>query len=78
MPVMFLFILNDYPAGLNYYYFISTLITVLSTTIIKAFFIDDKAILAQLEANKKKPLKKSKWAQRMDELMKEQQKKQRR
>lgn len=74
MPIMFLFILNDYPAGLNYYYFISTLITVLSTTIIKAFFIDDKAILAQLEANKKKPMKKSKWAQRMDELMKEQQK----
>ena len=22
MPVMFLFILNDYPSGLNYYYFI--------------------------------------------------------
>lgn len=74
MPVMFLFILNDYPAGLNYYYFVSTLITVLSTTLIKAFFIDDKAILAQLEANKKKPMKKSKWAQKMEELMKEQQK----
>ena len=74
MPIMFLFILNDYPAGLNYYYFVSTLITVLATTFIKAFLIDDKAILAQLEANKKKPLKKSKWSQRMEELMKEQQK----
>ncbi|MCQ2228683.1 MAG: membrane protein insertase YidC [Bacteroidales bacterium] len=74
MPIMFLFILNDYPAGLTYYYFVSTLITVLSTTFIKAFLIDDKAILAQLEANKKKPMKKSKWAQKMDELMKEQQK----
>lgn len=78
MPIMFLFILNDYPAGLNYYYLLSTLITVLATTFIKAFLIDDKAILAQLEANKKKPMKKSKWAQRMDELMKEQQKRQRR
>lgn len=28
MPVMFLFVLNDYPSGLNYYYFISTLISV--------------------------------------------------
>lgn len=74
MPIMFLFILNDYPAGLNYYYFVSTLFTVLSTTLIKKFFIDDKAILAQLEANKKKPMKKSKWAQKMEELMKEQEK----
>jgi len=74
MPIMFLFILNDYPAGLTYYYSLSTLITILSTTFIKAFLIDDKAILAQLEANKKKPMKKSKWAQKMDELMKEQQK----
>lgn len=74
MPVMFLFILNDYPAGLNYYYFISTLITVLSTLVIKNFFIDDKAILAQLEANKKKPMKKSKWQQRYDEMLKQQMK----
>ncbi|MCQ2204125.1 MAG: membrane protein insertase YidC [Bacteroidales bacterium] len=74
MPIMMLFFLNDYPAGLNYYYFISTLITVLSTTFIKSFMIDDKAILAQLEANKKKPMKKSKWAMKMEEIMKEQEK----
>ena len=29
MPVMFFFIFNDYSSGLNYYYFISTLISVL-------------------------------------------------
>ncbi len=28
MPIMFLFVLNDYPSGLNYYYFMSTLISV--------------------------------------------------
>ena len=30
MPIMFLFILNDYPSGLNYYYFISTLVSVVT------------------------------------------------
>ncbi len=35
MPVMFLFILNDYPSGLNYYYFISTLISVVTTLIMR-------------------------------------------
>ena len=35
MPVMFLFILNSYPSGLNYYYFISTLISLLTTIILR-------------------------------------------
>lgn len=79
MPVMLLFFFNDYPAGLCYYYFISTLITVLQTTIIKAFFVDEKAILEKIEANKRKQshTKKSKWALRYEELMKEQMKNQR-
>lgn len=74
MPVMLLFFFNDYPAGLCYYYFISTLITVLQTLLIKAFFIDEQAILAKIEANKKRPHdpKKSKWAQRYEELMRQQ------
>ncbi len=78
MPVMLLFFFNDYPAGLCYYYFISTLFTVLQTTIIKAFFIDDKAILAQIEANKRRPQssKKSKWQLRYEEMMKEQMRRQ--
>ncbi|MBP5419802.1 MAG: membrane protein insertase YidC [Bacteroidales bacterium] len=74
MPVMLLFFFNDYPAGLCYYYFVSTLITVLQTIIIKAS-IDEKAILAKMEANKKKPQKKSRFMARYEEMMKEQQKK---
>ena len=35
MPVMFFFILNDYPSGLNYYYFLSTLIGLVNTIIIR-------------------------------------------
>lgn len=52
MPIMFLFILNDYPAGLNYYYFLSTLISVLTMTIMRRMTNEEK-LLAQLEANKK-------------------------
>lgn len=74
MPVMMLFFLNDFPAALNYYYFLSMLITILQTAIIKRFFIDEKSILAQIEANKKKPSKKSKWQARYEELLREQKK----
>ena len=35
MPVMFMFIFNSYASGLTYYYFISTLITVIQTFIIR-------------------------------------------
>ena len=52
MPLMFLFILNDYPAGLNYYYFLSTLISVLTMFIMRRT-TDETKLLAQLEANKK-------------------------
>jgi YidC/Oxa1 family membrane protein insertase len=53
MPVMFIFIFNNYSSGLNYYYFISGLVTVL-TMIIMRRVTDEKKLLAQLEANKAK------------------------
>lgn len=71
MPVMLLFFFNDYPAGLCYYYFVSTLFTVLQTYLIKAFFIDEKAILAQIEKNQKKPAKKGKFMEFYERKMKE-------
>jgi len=52
MPVMFLFILNDYPSGLNYYYFLSTLISVVTMALMRHFTNEEK-LLSQLEANKK-------------------------
>lgn len=74
MPIMLLFFFNDYPAGLCYYYFVSTLITVLQTIIIKMFFIDEAAILEKIESNKKRPQngKKSKWQMKMEKLLEEQ------
>lgn len=73
MPVMFLFILNDYPAGLNYYYFISTLISV-ATMIVMRKTTNEAALLAQLEANKKDPkkMKKTGFAARLEAMQKQQ------
>ncbi|MDO4180548.1 MAG: membrane protein insertase YidC [Bacteroidales bacterium] len=53
MPVMFIFIFNGYSSGLNYYYFISGLIGVLTMIILRKT-TDEKKLLAQLEANKEK------------------------
>ena len=73
MPVMFLFVLNDYPAGLNYYYFISTLVSVVTTLIMRKT-TNEEALLAQLEANKKDPkkMKKTGFAARLEAMQKQQ------
>ncbi len=74
MPVFMMIFLNQYPAGLNYYYFISTLITILQTVAFRYFVNEDK-ILAQLEENKKKPQtkKKSGFMARLEEAQRQQQ-----
>jgi YidC/Oxa1 family membrane protein insertase len=73
MPIMMLFILNSYPAGLNYYYFISTLFTVLTMFILRKTTNEEK-LLAQLEANKKDPKKTAKtgFAARLEAMQKQQ------
>ncbi len=72
MPVMLIFIFNDFASGLSYYYFISTLITIGQTILIRQF-VDEKAILAKLQANQKKPAKKSKFQARLEAAQKQQQ-----
>jgi YidC/Oxa1 family membrane protein insertase len=74
MPVMMIFWFNKYSSGLSYYYFLANLITILQTIIIQKFIIDEKKVLAQMEANKKKPAKpKTKWQQRLEDAQKMQQ-----
>ena len=73
MPLMFFFILNDYPAGLNYYYFLSTLIGVVTTIVLRRT-TDEAKLLAQLEANKKDPkkMKKTGFSARLEAMQKQQ------
>jgi YidC/Oxa1 family membrane protein insertase len=72
MPLMFLFFFNDYAAGLCYYYFLSLLFTIMQTMIFR-WTTDDKKILAQLEANAKKTPKKSRFAEKLEAMQREQQ-----
>lgn len=71
MPLMFLFIFNDYASGLSYYYFISLLFTILQTYIFR-LCVDEKKLLAKLEAKKTKPAKKSSFLARLEAAQREQ------
>lgn len=77
MPVMMLFWFNSYSSGLCYYYFLSTLISIVQTIFIRRM-IDDGKIHAIMQANaaKRSNGKKSKFQQRYEELMSQQQKQQ--
>ncbi|NMC37024.1 MAG: membrane protein insertase YidC [Bacteroidales bacterium] len=70
MPVMFMVILNNFSSGLTYYYFLANILTYLQNLLSKRFIDADK-VLATLEENKKKPLKKSKWQQRLEAAAKQ-------
>jgi YidC/Oxa1 family membrane protein insertase len=72
MPLMMLVFFNQYASGLTYYYFISTLITITQTLIFRYTINEDK-LLAKLEANKRKPQKKSGFMKRLEEVQKMQQ-----
>ena len=76
MPLMFLFIFNDYAAGLSYYYFLSLLLTIVQTMIFR-LSIDDKKLLAQMEANAKKRANAPKRSGLMERLAKMQAEQQR-
>tara|TARA_B100000900_G_C20601634_1_gene725927 strand:+ start:3293 stop:5107 length:1815 start_codon:yes stop_codon:yes gene_type:complete len=73
MPIMFLGFFNNYAAGLSYYYFLANMITFGQQFVMRKFFIDENAIMAQIENNKKKPKKKSKFQKRLEEMARKQQ-----
>ena len=62
---------NNYASGLSYYYFVSLLITIIQTWAIRKM-IDEKKVLAQLEANARKPQKKSGFMARLEEAQRQQ------
>ncbi|WP_138476291.1 membrane protein insertase YidC [Dyadobacter bucti] len=53
MPLMFMFVLNSFPAGLTFYYFVSNVVTIAQQLLIKRFVNEDK-IRNILEENRKK------------------------
>lgn len=73
MPVLMLLWFNNYSSGLSYYYLLANLFSILQTWIIQRFVVNEDKLLAQMEANKAKPKKKSKWMQKLEEASKKQQ-----
>ena len=75
-PIIFLGVLNSYPAGLNYYYFLANMLTFAQQFLIKQM-VNDEKIHARIQENKKKPesekKKQSKFQQRMEDYMRQQQ-----
>lgn len=74
MPLMFMFVLNSYPAGLTYYYFLSNIITFAMQWGIRRS-VNDEAILAKIEEKKAQPKaekKKSKFQGRLEEMQRQQ------
>jgi YidC/Oxa1 family membrane protein insertase len=69
MPIMMLFFFNNYASGLSLYYLISNLITIGIMLVIKNYIIDDEKIFLQIEENKKKPKKQSRFQRKMEEIM---------
>jgi YidC/Oxa1 family membrane protein insertase len=80
-PVIFMFVMNSFPAGLSFYYFVSNLVTIGQQLAIRKFVNEDK-IKALLDANRLKIAagggpKKSKFSQYLQtqlKTMEEQQK----
>jgi len=75
MPLVFFFVLNSFPAGLNYYYFLSAILTFLTQVLIRQFVNDDK-ILAKIEQHQAKPKsekKQSSFQKKMEDMMRAQQ-----
>ncbi len=73
MPLMLLFWFNDYASGLCFYYLVSNLLTIGQTLVIRRM-VDDSKIQAIMDANaaKKSKGKKSKFQQRYEELLRQQ------
>ena len=72
MPIMFLGFFNNYAAGLSYYYFLANMITFGQQFVMRKFFINEEVIMSQIENNKKKPVKKSKFQKRLEEMARKQ------
>jgi YidC/Oxa1 family membrane protein insertase len=73
MPILFLGFMNSYSAGLSWYYFLANMITFGQTWAMQKFAIDHDALHAKIQENKKKPVKQSKFQERLEQMTKDRQ-----
>ena len=73
-PVLLLGVFNNLPAALTWYYTVSNTITLILQIVIQKYVINHEKILAQINENRKKPVKKSKMAERIEAMQEAQRK----
>jgi len=71
-PIILLFIFNKLPSGLTWYYTVSNVITLLLQFVIQHYIINHDKLIAQINANRKKPKKQSKWQERIAQMQEQQ------
>jgi YidC/Oxa1 family membrane protein insertase len=64
-PVLLLGVFNNLPAALTWYYTVSNTITLILQIVIQKYIINHDKLKAQIEENKKRPKKQSKFAEKM-------------
>jgi YidC/Oxa1 family membrane protein insertase len=74
-PFMLLGVFNKMAAALTFYYFFSNMLSIAQQFIIQKYIINEKAIHAEIQANKTKTPTVSKWQQKLEEMQKVQQSK---
>ena len=72
MPIMFMFMLNNWSSALTYYYFLANVITFGQNQLVKQF-VDEDALRKKLQSNQKKPAakKQSGFQKRLEEMAKQ-------
>jgi YidC/Oxa1 family membrane protein insertase len=73
-PFMLLFIFNNLPSALTWYYTVSNVVTLLLQFIIQKYIINHDKILADIQIKRKTPKKKSSWQTKYEEMMEAQKK----
>jgi YidC/Oxa1 family membrane protein insertase len=71
-PLILLFVFNKLPSGLTWYYTVSNVVTLILQFVIQHYIINHDRLLSQIEANRKKPKKQSKWQERITQMQEQQ------
>ena len=71
MPLLLMFMFNDFPAALTYYYLLQNLLGMAHQWIIQKFFINDAKLRKQIEENKKNPKPVSSWQKKLADMQRQ-------
>ena len=72
-PIMLLFMFNNFPAALTYYYLLFNLFSIIQTYLIKKFYFNEDKLREEIADKKTKEPKKGGWMQKIEDMQKQQQ-----